>query len=147
MGVVWLPWWSNMNNWRNWGIVRRWRSLYMRRIYILTFKSFLSTHTLCLGKICLKVRIQIEAMHINFYVANKNHKGFAIVLGRSWMCSTNCQINLRTREYTLEVNSASLTGKDSEEDLLTKEEMPNQSHIISSHSVKASQTKAILFTP
>ena len=82
-----------------------------------TFRSFLSTETLCLGEICLKVRIQTEAMHINFYVANKNHKGFAVLHGRSWMCSTNCQINLRTRQYTLEANSVSLTGKDSEEDL------------------------------
>ena len=52
-----------------------------------TFRSFSGTQTSCLGKICLKVRIQTEAMHINFYVANKNHKGFTVLLGRSWMCS------------------------------------------------------------
>ena len=88
----------------------------------MTFKSFSNSQTSCLGKICLKVRIQTEAMHVSFYVVDKHHEGFAVLLGRSWMCSTNCQINLRTRNYTLEVNSVNLTGKSSEENLPTKEE-------------------------
>ena len=42
------------------------------------------------------------------------------------MCSTKYQINLqkKTREYSLEVNSVNLTGKSSEQDLPTKEETP-----------------------
>ena len=96
-----------------------------------TFRSFSSNETSCLEKICLKVRIQTEAMHITFYVANKDNKGFTVLLGRSWMCSTNCQINLRTRQHTLEVNSVSLTGNDLEEDLPTKEKMSNQATSLS----------------
>ena len=43
------------------------------------------------------------------------------------MCLTNCQINLRTRNYTLEVNFVNLTGQSSKEDLATKEETSVQS--------------------
>ena len=89
-----------------------------------TFKGFSSTQTSYLGKIYLKVRIQTEAMHVSFYVVDQKHEGFAVLLGRSWMCSTNCQINLRSRNYILEVNSVNLTGKSSEQDLPTKEETP-----------------------
>ena len=64
-------------------------------------------------------------------MTNKNHKGFAVLLGRSWICSTNCQINLRTKEYTLEVNSVSLIGNDLEEDLPTKEKTSNQATSLS----------------
>ena len=91
-----------------------------------TFKGFSSTQTSYLGKIYLKVRIQTEAMHANFYVADKNHKVLVVLLGHSWMCSTNCQINLRTREYMLEVNYVNLTWKDTDVNLQTTQKKFDQ---------------------
>ena len=75
----------------------------------LTFQKFLGTQTASLGKICVKICIQDQSMHIPFHVANKDQAFVNVVLGRQWIGMTNCQINWTTREYLLKVNSTNLT--------------------------------------
>ena len=47
----------------------------------LTFQNFSGTHTTSLGKICVKICIQDQTMHIPFHVANKDQAFVNVVLG------------------------------------------------------------------
>ena len=60
---------------------------------MLSFKNFSRTQTTSLGKLCLKVRIKDQSMHIVFHVTHENQAAVNVVLGRQWMGATNCQIN------------------------------------------------------
>ena len=76
----------------------------------MNFQSFSGEETKSLGKCCIKMSIQDQSMHITFYIANKHQSLVDIVLGRSWIASTNCGLNWATRQYTLQINSTNLTG-------------------------------------
>ena len=56
----------------------------------LAFKSFLNSLASSFGKICLKVQIQDQAMHINFHVAHKDQVSLTVVLFWQWMGAKNC---------------------------------------------------------
>ena len=76
----------------------------------MNFQSFSCAETPSLGKCCLKLSIQDQHSHVTFYVANKEQALVDVMLGRSWIRSTNCWLNWTSRQYTITVNSTSLTG-------------------------------------
>ena len=61
------------------------------------------------------MRIQDEHMYELFYVANTHQAVERIVLGRYWMWSTNCHLDWELRQYTIQVNSVTLTGPSAQE--------------------------------
>lgn len=60
--------------------------------------------------IVLKMRIQDESMHAVFYVANKCKALESVILGRTWIQFTNCQLDRKDQTYSIQVNSYTLTG-------------------------------------
>ena len=76
----------------------------------INFVGFSANTTACLGKILLKVNIQDVPQYVLFYVANVDESIEQVILGRHWMQTTNCQLDWTTREYTIQVNSRSITG-------------------------------------
>ena len=54
-------------------------------------------------------------MYELFYVADKHQALERIVLGRYWMWSTNCHLDWEQRQYTIQVNSVTLTGPSAQE--------------------------------
>ena len=67
-------------------------------------------------------------MYSIFYVAKKCECLEEIIVGRHWMKETKCQLNWDERQYTLQVNSQTLTGPsyDNKQNLieLAKECLP-----------------------
>ena len=49
-------------------------------------------------------------MYELFYVADKHQAVECIVLGRYWMWSANYHLDWELRQYTIQVNSVTLTG-------------------------------------
>ena len=47
----------------------------------LSFKIFFGTQTSSLEKMCIKIRIQDQSMHIPFYVANEDQASMNVILG------------------------------------------------------------------
>ena len=45
---------------------------------------------------------------------NKDQALVDVLLGRSWMCSTNCQLNWISQRYTLQVTLVNLAGPRNE---------------------------------
>ena len=76
----------------------------------INFVGFSANTTACLGKILLKVSIQDVPQYVLFYVANVGESIEQVILGRHWMQTTNCQLDWTKREYTIQVNSGSITG-------------------------------------
>ncbi len=74
------------------------------------FHSFSGEETPSLGKCCIKLSIQNQPMYTTLYVVNKDQALVDVVLGRSWIRSTNCGLDWTSRQYTLHVNSTSLTS-------------------------------------
>ena len=58
----------------------------------LGFINFSQAEIACLGCICLKLCIQGELIYTLFYVANKSELLESVILGRTWMRSTKCQL-------------------------------------------------------
>ena len=77
---------------------------------LINFVGFSANTTACLGIFLLKVNLQDEPQYVLFYVANMNESIEQVILGCHWMQTTNCQLNWTAREYTLQVNSRSITG-------------------------------------
>ena len=80
-----------------------------------TITSFNNTTTQCLGTCYVKLRIQDEHMYELFYVADKHQAVERIVLGRYWMWSTKCHLDWELRQYTIQVNSVTLTVPSAQE--------------------------------
>ena len=80
----------------------------------LTFTSFSGSNTRSLGKLCVETYINNQPMPIVFHVVHQNQAAVKLVLGRSWMLVTSCQLDWTSQQFTLRVNSVSLVGQISE---------------------------------
>jgi len=76
----------------------------------MKFQSFTCAETPSLGKCFLKLSVQEKHSHVTFYAANKEQSLVDVVLGISWIRSTNSRLDWTLRQYNLIVNSTSLTG-------------------------------------